>query len=138
MMEPFAFLLLVGLIVVYFVFYRPAFVLKPEKDRKKLLDKFEETAILNRQLLSDLRQYTQHYNLWERPFDKEDTFRVKIAELESACEELFGEENYHGLKSLNPKKLDMELMNATLDDQLKWHGQVRNALTQHMASLVAK
>ena len=130
-MEPILIIFLVGMAVVYFVFYRPQFITRPAKERDALIQKFEQVAALNRQLLADLRQYAEQRGLLDKPFFEGDSFRKKINELEAARNELFSEENYDGLRALNPKKLDIELMSVSLDDQVIYHHRLQAALNQY-------
>jgi hypothetical protein len=133
-MEPIVIILLVGMILVYFAFYRPAFILKPARERKQLIAKFEQTTNLNLKLIADLQQYAQRNNLLDKPFMEEQTFRKKIAELEVARDQLFSEENHDGLRALNTKKLDMELMSKSLDDQLTYHQRIQNAFNKYITT----
>lgn len=131
-MEPIVIILLVAIVVGYFVFYRPVFILKPARKRTQLIAKFEQVTNLNGQLLADLQQYAGKNNLLDKPFMEGETFRKKITELEAARDQLFSEENYTGLRALNPKNLDLELMDKTLDDQVIYHQRIQNALSQYM------
>lgn len=133
-MEPIAIIILVAIVIGYFVFYRPIFIVKPARKRAELIAKFEMVTNLNRQLIADLDQYARKNSLLDKPFMGEETFRKKIAELEAAQDQLFSEENYTGLRALNPKNLDLELMSKTLDDQVIYHQRIQNALSQHMAT----
>ena len=135
-MEPIVIIFLVGMAIVYFAFYRPWFITRPAKEREALIQKFEQVAALNRQLLADLRQYAEQHRLLDKPFFEGDTFRKKMNELEAARNELFNEENYDGLRALNPKKLDMELMSKSLDDQAIYHQRLQTALNQYKADPV--
>lgn len=135
-MEPILIIFLVGMLVVYFVFYRPQFITRPAKERDALIQKFEEVAVLNRKLLDELRQYAEQHRLLDKPFLEGDSFRKKINELEAARNELFSEENYDGLRALNPKKLDIELMSVSLDDQVIYHHRLQEALNQYKSDPV--
>ena len=134
-MEPIVIIFLVGMVVIYFAFYRPAFILKPARERKQLIAKFEQVTNLNLQLIADLQQYAQRNNILDTSFMEGDTFRKKIAELEAARDQLFSEENYTGLRALNSKSLDIELMSKSLDDQVTYHQRIQNALTEHMSTV---
>jgi hypothetical protein len=134
-MELTVIIFLVGMVVIYFAFYRPAFIVKPARERKQLIAKFEEVSNLNLQLITSLQQYAQQNKLLEKPFMEGDTFRKKIAELEAARDQLFSEENYIGLRALNSRNLDMELMSKSLDDQIAYHARIQKALTEHMSTL---
>jgi hypothetical protein len=135
-MEPIVIIFLVGMVVLYFIFYRPQFITRPAREREELIQKFEQVAALNRQLLTDLRNYAEQYKVLDKPFFEGDSFRKKINELEAARNELFSEENYDGLRALNPKKLDMELMSKSLDDQVIYHHRLQAALNQYKANPV--
>lgn len=130
-MEPIVIIFLVGMVIIYFAFYRPQFITRPIKEREALVQKFEQVAALNRQLLTDMRQYAEVHRSLDKPFFEGDSFRKTISELEAARNELFSEENYEGLRSLNPKKLDMELMSKSLDDQVIYHQRLQTALNQY-------
>ena len=135
-MEPVVIIFLAGLIILYFVFYRPQFIKRPAKERAALIGKFEQVAALNRQLLADLRQYAEQRGVLDKPFFEGDSFRKKITELEAARDQLFSEENYDGLRALNPKKLDLELMSKTLDDQIIYHHRIQTAYDQYITNPV--
>ncbi len=130
-MEPVVIIFLVGMIVLYFAFYRPQFIQRPAKEREALIQKFEQVAALNKQLLSDLRQYADQRDVLDRVLMDGDTFRKKIKELEAARDQLFSAENYDGLRALNPKKLDMTLMSKSLDDQVIYHHRIQHAFNQY-------
>jgi len=135
-MEPIVIILLVGLVTVYFIFYRPQFIIKPAKEREALILQFEQVAALNRQLLADLRSYAEQHGLLDKPFFEGDTFHKKINELEAARNDLFSEEQYDGLRALNPKKLDMTLMRKSLEDQVIYHHRIQAALNQYKTNPV--
>jgi hypothetical protein len=130
-MDPITIILLAVLVLGYFAWYRPTFLLKPERKRKELVARFEQAANLNQQLLADLQQYAQGNNLLDRPFMEGDSFRKKITELEAARDEFFNEDNILGLRARNPKHLDLQLMSKTLDDQLIYHQRIQKALDKH-------
>lgn len=136
-MEPIVIIILVAIVIGYFIFYRPAFIVKPAKKRAELIAKFEAVTNLNGQLIADLHQYARKNNLLDKPFMGEETFRKKITELEAARDQLFSEENYTGLRALNPKNLDLELMSKSLDDQVIYHQRIQNALSQYMTTTTA-
>ena len=127
---------LVGLIILYFIFYRPQFIKRPAKERAALIQKFEQVAALNKQLLSDLRQYTDQRGALDHVFFEGATFRKKIKELEAARDQIFSAENYDGLRALNPRKLDMTLMSKSLDDQVIYHHRIQNAFNQYTTNPV--
>ena len=130
-MEPIVIILLVAIVVGYFVFYRPMFILRPKRERKELIARYEQVTNLNLQLIADLEQYAQKNNLLDKPFIEADTFRKKIKELEAARDQLFSEENYTGLRALNPKNLDLTLMDKTLEDQTTYHQRIQKAFRQY-------
>lgn len=130
-MEPITIILLAALVLGYFAWYRPTFLLKPERKRKELVARFEQATNLNQQLLADLQQYAQKNNLLDKPFIEGDSFRNKITELQAARDEFFSEENYLGLRARNPKHLDLQLMTKTLDDQILYHERIQKALNKH-------
>ena len=130
-MEPIVIILVVAIAIGYFAFYRPLFIVQPARRRVELIAKFEQVTNLNQQLIANLQQYARQNNLLDIPFMEGDTFRKKISELEAARERLFAEENYTGLRALNPKNLDIELMSKTLDDQVIYHQRIQKALDQH-------
>lgn len=130
-MEPIVIILLVAIVIGYFVFYRPMFILRPARERKELIARFEQVTNLNLQLIADLQQYAQRNNLLDKPFLEADTFRKKIKELEAARDQLFSEENYTGLRALNPKNLDLELMDKTLEDQTIYHQRIQKAFRHY-------
>lgn len=130
-MEPSVLVILAVIAVGYFAIYRPMFILKPAKERKELIAKFEQVKTLNAQLISDLQQFAQQHNSLDKPFTEGDTFRKKITELEAARDQLFSEDNYTGLRGLNSKNLDIQLMSKTLDDQVTYHERIQKALRQH-------
>ncbi len=130
-MDPITIILLAALVLVYFAWYRPTFLLKPERKRKALVARFEEATNLNQQLLTDIQQYAQHNNLLDKPFMEGNTFRKKITELQDARDEFFNEENFLGLRARNPKKLDLQLMSKTLDDQIIYHERIQKALNKY-------
>lgn len=133
-MEPFVLIILVAIAVGYFAIYRPMFIVKPAKERKELIAKFEQATDINRQLIADLQQFAQQNNALDKPFMEGDTFRKKITELEAARDQLFSDDNYTGLRGLNSKNLDIGLMNKTLDDQVTYHQRIQKALRQHKAA----
>lgn len=134
-MEPFVLFILVAIAVGYLAIYRPMFIVKPARERKALIAKFEQVKNLNAQLITDLQQFAQQNNTLDKPFMEGDTFRKKITELEAARDLLFSEDNYTGLLGLNSKSLDIRLMSATLDDQVIYHQRIQKGLRQHkMAS----
>ena len=133
-MEPIVLILLVAIAVGYFAIYRPMFILKPARERRELIARFEQVKNLNTQLITDLQQFAQQNNALDKPFTEGDTFRKKIAELETARDQLFSEDNDTGLRALNPKNLDIELMSKTLDDQVIYHQRIQKALRQHKVS----
>ena len=130
-MEPSVLIILAVIAVGYFAIYRPMFILKPAKERKELITKFEQVKTLNAQLITDLQQFAQQNNSLDKPFTEGDTFQKKITELEAARDQLFSEDNYTGLRGLNSKNLDIQLMSKTLDDQVTYHQRIQKALRQH-------
>jgi hypothetical protein len=130
-MDPITIILLAILVLGYFAWYRPTFLLKPERKRKELVARFEQATNLNRQLLADLQLYAQKNNLLDRPFMEGDSFRKKITELEAARDEFFNQDNELGLRARNPKHLDLQLMSKTLDDQLIYHERIQKALDKY-------
>lgn len=133
-MEPVSIILLVAVVVGYFALYRPLFVLKPARQRKELIAKFEKVAAINRHLLPELRHFAEQYALLDQPFMERSTFRKKIIELEDAREEVLSEENLLLVRARNPKSFDLQLLNSSLDDQLIYHNKVRKALEQYKAA----
>lgn len=133
-MEPIVLIILVAIAVGYLAIYRPMFIVKPARERKELIAKFEQVRNLNGQLISDLQQFAQQNNSLDKPFTEGDTFRKKITELEAARDQLFSEDNYTGLRGLNSKNLDIQLMSKTLDDQVTYHQRIQKALRQHKAA----
>lgn len=136
-MDPITIILLAVLVLGYFAWYRPTFLLRPERERKKLVTRFEEATNLNQQLLADMQQYARNNNLLDKPFMEGDTFRKKITELEAARDEIFNEENYLGLRARNPKNLDLQLMSKTLDDQFIYHERIQKALNKYKSAPAA-
>lgn len=130
-MDPITIILLAALVLGYFAWYRPTFIVRPERKRKELVTRFEEATNLNQQLLADLQQYAQKNNLLHKPFMEGDTFQKKITELEAARDEFFNEENYLGLRARNTKYLDLQFMYKTLDDQLIYHERMQKALKNY-------
>jgi|GEM_PF-1498786 len=136
-MDPITIILLAVLVLGYFAWYRPTFLLRPERERKKLVTRFEEATNLNQQLLADMQQYARNNNLLDKPFIEGDTFRKKITQLEAARDEIFNEENYLGLRARNPKNLDLQLMSKTLDDQFIYHERIQKALNKYKSAPAA-
>lgn len=130
-MEPIVIILVLAIAVGYFAFYRPLFIVQPARRRVELIAKFEQVTNLNQHLIADLQQYAQQNNLLDTPFMEDGTFRKKLSELEAARDQLFTEENYTGLRALNPKNLDIQLMSKTLDDQVIYHQRIQKALSQY-------
>ncbi|WP_276479463.1 hypothetical protein [Paraflavitalea pollutisoli] len=133
-MEPVSIILLVAVVVGYFAFYRPVFLLKPARQRKELIAKFEKVAALNRHLIPEIRQFAEQYNLLDQPFMNQATFRKKIVELEDAREEVLAEENLFLVRARNPRNFDLQLLNSSLDDQLIYHKKIQKALEQYKAT----
>jgi hypothetical protein len=133
-MEPFVLIILVTIAVGYLVIYRPMFIVKPARERKELIAKFEQVKNLNAQLIADLQQFAQQNNALDKAFIDGDTFRKKITELEAARDQIFSDENYTGLRGLNSKNLDVQLMSKTLDDQVTYHQRIQKTLRQHKAA----
>lgn len=136
-MELITIILLIALVLVYFFWYRPMFIVKPVRERKALVTRFEQATSLNQQLLADLQQYAQHHNLLDKPFIEGDSFRKKITELQAARDEFFNEENYLGLRARNPKNLDIQLMSSTLQDQVIYHERIQKALNKYKSAPAA-
>lgn len=136
-MDPITIILLAVLVLGYFAWYRPTFLLKPERKRKELVARFEQATNLNQQLLAELQQYAQRNNLLDRPFMEGDTFRKKITELEAARDEFFNEDNGLGLRARNPKHFDLQLMSKTLDDQFSYHERIQKALNKYKSASAA-
>jgi 5-hydroxyisourate hydrolase-like protein (transthyretin family) len=128
-MDPITIILVAAVVLLYFAWYRPVFMLKPARERKELVRKFEEATNLNQQLLAELQQYTQQHGLLEKPFMEGETFRKKITELETARTDFFNEDNHWGLRSRSPKNLDIQLMRKMLEDQVIYHKRIQLALT---------
>lgn len=130
-MEPFVLIILVAIAVGYLVIYRPMFIVKPARERKELIAKFEQVKNLNAHLIADLQQFAQQNNALDKAFIEGGTFRKKIAELEAARDQIFSDDNYTGLRGLNSKNLDIQLMSKTLDDQATYHQRIQKDLRQH-------
>lgn len=133
-MEPVTIILLLAVVVGYFALYRPLFIVRPAKKRAELMAKFEQAAVLNRQLIGDLRQFAGQYNLFDQPFMDQATFGKKITELEAARDEVLSEENQLLVRSRNPQHFDLQLFLHSLDDQLSYHHRIRKAFEAYKAT----
>jgi hypothetical protein len=130
-MDLITIILLAALVLGYFAWYRPTSIVRPVRERKELVTRFEQATNLNQQVLADVQQYAQNNSLLDKPFMEGDSFRKKITELEVARDEFFNEENYLGLRARNPKNLDIQLMSKTLDDQFIYHERIQKALIKY-------
>jgi len=133
-MDPVTIILLVLIVGGYFAFYRPQFIVKPARRRNELVAKFEQVAALNDQLLGNIRQFANQNGVLDQPFIDNDSFRKKIAELESAREEVLAEENLLMIKARNPQNLDIQLLDRSLDDQLIYHQRIQKSFDRYKSA----